>query len=497
MKRAKRSGSVGRHAKAMHALSAGWIALAGASVSAMEGETAAPPPSPPAGLVHLLVNERCSATLITSQAAVTSAACVLEAADTTSGPAPRVDFWRAVDAEKRRTPGRVIAFMPDTQTSTERAMTGVGDLALVLFDEDLLKPGDPDPVLAIPTYRSEFLLMSSPVGRLAGYLGSTLSDDDLKRITPVKVYAREDLLPREPSAGEVMDEFGPVLRSFPVAQAKEPGVYGKTLSELVKADLQMDFSSEELADFVMPAPTLLSFFGEVGTRKTKPGEWGAGIFARQGDGEMLVGLVGKGPYQIRLSNYWPWIFKKLLLNSHQHDAFSIAGRVLGLAGGRGRLTSTHTCTQVGQVYADETAIDRERGTVPFFRLMKPSFRQLGNGSYRAAECESYVNADAPGSAWEPLGNRLPSATEGRRDVFSWLFNGGFAGRGTSPLGAYHGHVNRSNAKREFFRLKATQMDGALAPLPLDGRGDTHWDYIGEQLPQAREMRLLEAPRTAQ
>lgn len=488
----KRSGSIGRSVKRVRTLSACVIALAGAASPAMADEV---PPFkfPPAGPVHLLVTENCSATMITDRAAVTSAACVLKDVKTTRGSNARVEFWRAGDVEKRRLSGRVIPFVPGPQVSESRARTGVGDLALVLFDEDLRKPGEPGPTLSIPSYRTEFLLMSSPVGRRAGYLGESLSVGDLNRVVPVTVYARGGFVANGPQLEGLMDKFGPVLRSFPVAQMKEPGVYDKALSELVKADLQMDFSSEELADFVMPAPLQLSFDGPVGTRKTQDGEWGAGIYAHDGDDEVLVGLVGKEAYQIRLSYYWPWIFKTLLQNNHQYDAFAIAGRVLGMTRGRGTLTQVHTCTHVGQVYADESAIDRENGTVPFFRLMKPSFRQLGDGSYRAAECESYVQADAPGSAWEPLGNQLPSATEGRRDVFSWLFNGGFAGRGTSPIGAYYGHVNRSNAKREFFQLKVTRTDGALAPLPLDGRGDTYWDYVGERLPPAREMRLLEAP----
>jgi hypothetical protein len=489
-----RSMHEGQGCRRMRVWSSWALVLAGVGGSALANVGSEPNADRPPGQVHLLVTGHCSATLITSRAAVTSAACVLREADPTQAPTLRVNFRQVVDAQGRLVPGRVIPFMPDANTSANRALTGVGDLALVLFDEPFPVASRVAPAGAIPTYWSESMVMTSPEGRRTGYLGGALPDEMRERLASAKVYTRD--VPSWPDPPPVlMDTSVSVLRSLPVAQSQDPSVYGTALADLVEADLGMRLSDEELADLVMPAPSVLGFAGPLGPRLTRAGEWGAGLFARDGGRERLVGLVGQGPYQIRLSNYWPWIFKMLLKNDRMEEALAIADRVLGTPPGR-TLTDTGQCTRVGQLYGNAAAVDVANGTLPFFRLMRHPTRRAPDGEQFIDACASFARAGAQSSGWEPMGTSLPSATEGSRIIFSWFHHGGSHWARTSFVGGYYGNLDLIGLRREFFRLKSTRPNGRLGQVPRGGRSNAHWDYVGEQLPAVRQMRLLEAPAVA-
>ncbi|OWQ45231.1 hypothetical protein CDL60_21070 [Roseateles noduli] len=498
-------------------LSAAMLATGVTAGSAWAAAGGAPGIELDPGPLNVLVTDRCSATMISRRAAVSSASCLkqqLDASPATAATGRRIEFRQAFDREKRALGARVISFLDDAPAEMrakadfkKAEALGIGDLALVLLDDELPVSEGVDPTYAIPPYWLEFLWISTAHELRASDIGRALAPDAMERTRLLKVYGRDNLS-REPrrNPSRLLAFQQPTLKAYAHARKDEPETYGQVLDDLLEKVTGVRFSAEEIADFVLPQSDVFKDFdysnigddGQVRVKYEVLGSAGAGLFAdtlRDEDPYVLIGVATDGPYEIRLSNYWPWIVKTLLAHGRKDEALAIAGRLLrgyGHADPAPTISDRSRCTRVGQIYADVTA-SGNKDVLSFYRLMQHPWRESGKGGGFIDQCTSFANAGAAGSAWEPLGQGLPSATQGRALMFSWLYDGSPRQTSGKPvIGGHYGYLNPTNASREVFRLKATASDGRLTYFPLDGRSNDHWEFIGNRLPTPRAMRWLDA-----
>ncbi len=232
-------------------------------------------------------------------------------------------------------------------------------------------------------------------------------------------------------------------------------------TELVGVMNGLKFTDQDADDaVVLTAPPLNT--SPVSNSPIFNGDSGGGIFfATPGNSIHLVGTVSGTAAHARLSNYWPWIVKTLIDKGLRADAILLSQKVLGAPnwGTNGRVA------EVGQIFVYDNPYTHK---VEFFRLAS-----LAKG----AQYGYFPINQRDNENWEYLGTTLPNIEQATTPIKVW---------GTNDRRGVHGDIfiynNPYTRTVEYFRLVALDGDGRYSYFPTNQRDNSHWKYLGTDLP---------------